>query len=465
MISRLDEKILHDAYRGTGSSPWCPMLMLSIVLYELLNGVSSPAKWHRDATSRDQCKLLGQGISPARSTWYEFRDRAGKFVEQVHQEMIADAIDDGLIDPVECSLDGTFTAASASRFKMFNLKQLSGRLNKLKRAIQMQDDPTQVASRKPLTEVPGWIAPTVAGRQRQLESYRAAKTRLLEKVGKNRVKHAKHKRDESRFVISPADVDAVIGNDKQKTMRPLYNVQNMTDNRSDVIVGYGVFAQANDNGTLLPMIDRTQQATRGALKSVFADCAYCSILDLKDCDLRGIELFAPVQENREQAGRKGANGQRQIPSTKFTFTDSPPQMKCPEGHPMTLLNTANVPRADGRTLERYLFAQSVEHCSGCPMAGSCLNSRSKRRTVTRQVDQPLLDRQIEKMNSPEGKRASKIRSQVVERRFADGKKHRGQREQNGRGLHRVKAEVGLLVIAQNTLTLLNLEKRREKMQL
>ncbi len=51
---------------------------------------------------------------------------------------------------------------------------------------------------------------------------------------------------------------------------------------------------------------------------------------------------------------------------------------------------------------------------------------------------------------------------MIERRFADGKLHRNQETQNGRGLHRVRPEVGLLAVAQNTLTLYNLEKRRAK---
>ena len=66
------------------------------------------------------------------------------------------------------------------------------------------------------------------------------------------------------------------------------------------------------------------------------------------------------------------------------------------------------------------------------------------------------------MESEQGKQSGRLRGQVIERRFADGKRHRNQGTQNGRGLHRVRAEVGLLAVAQNTLALYNLEKRRAK---
>ena len=377
--------------------------------------------------------------------------------------MIADGIQEGLVDPSECSLDGTFNAASASRLKMYNLKQISRRLNQLKRVIRKLDDPAQVASQKVINELPKWIGSTTTGRLGQLKSFRRAKQRLLEKVGKNRAKHAKFKRDELKFSISPADIDAVIGKDKLTTTRPLYNIQYMTDNTSDVIVGYGVFTQSNDNNLLIPMIERVRQVVGQKLKTVFADSAYCSIFDLKDSRALGIELFAPVQDN-QQARRKAANGKTQIPSLEFDFTPSPPEMKCPQGHRMKLVRTAQVPRADGRRLGTYFFEQTVDLCSECPLAGSCLRQKSKRRTVSRQVEQEILDKQTEKMKTPEGKQSQKVRGKVSERRFADAKQHRGNRNLHGRGKTRAQTQVGLVVIAQNTLTLFKLHERREKQQ-
>jgi hypothetical protein len=73
----------------------------------------------------------------------------------------------------------------------------------------------------------------------------------------------------------------------------------------------------------------------------------------------------------------------------------------------------------------------------------------------------VLDVQNKKMQSAAGKLSRRLRGQVIERRFGDGEKHRGQSIPNGRGLARVKAEVGLLVIAQNTLTLWLLGNRRK----
>lgn len=127
---------------------------------------------------------------------------------------------------------------------------------------------------------------------------------------------------------------------------------------------------------------------------------------------------------------------------------------------MKFVKEVQVARADGRTLGELRFEQSTVICSSCPLAEQCFGGKSRRRTVARQSDQKVLDKQKQKMNGERGKKSGRLRGQVIERRFADGKLHRNQDVQNGRGLYRVRAEVGLLAVAQNTLTLYNLEKRR-----
>ena len=456
----MDLTSLHDAYRGTGSKPFPPERMLAIALVEILSGNTSPARWHVNATTRDQCKLVGRGIRPARATWYDFRNRCGKFVEDVHQQIVRKAIDKKLIDPKQCALDGTFTAAAASRHKIRNLKQINRRLSQIKRAIGMLDDPAQVAAKQPMTRTPRWIAPTPKGRQQQLNRFRQAKRKLLQNIQENRARHSRHRRNESKMTVSPTDIDAVIGRDKTGVIRPLYNHQFMTDCASDVTVAYGVFAQSNDSGTLIGMIHKTQHVTQGRLKEVHADSSYCSILDLKDCDTLGIDLLAPVQDPAK-SNRKSISGDPQIPSSQFEFEETTRSLTCPAGHTMKFVREAQVPRADGRRLGELLYRQSGERCSACDLRERCLSGKSSSRTVSRQSEQGVLDKQREKMSTEAGKHSSRLRGQVIERRFADGKQHRGQGHQNGRGLLRVSAEVGLLVIAQNLLTLYNLEKRTQ----
>lgn len=453
-VASLDLQPLRDAYRGTGSRPYRPELMLAIALFEILDNVSSPAKWHQHAPTRDECRLLGRGIRPSRTTWYDFRDRAGRFIDEVHRQMVRRGIEEALIDPRECCLDGTFTRAAASRHRLMTLKSISKRMRMLKRAIPLLDDRTSPAD---LT-FPGWVAPTSNGREEQLDCYRNAKRRLLQRVAENREKPKKYQGNEDAFLISPTDIDAVIGRDKEKVCGPIYNTQAMVACSSDVIVGYDVFAQCTDTGTLAPMITRTQYFVGDRLRKIHADKGYCSLLELQDCQSLNVELFAPVQRQV----KKGAEGQVLFSGKDFAFLPEQGSCRCPAGHEMTKRARGVKPRADGRNVVEVRYEQSRDRCGTCALASRCLKPGSRRRTVSRLEGQELLDIQQEKMEGEAGKRSGRLRGRTVERVFGEGKRHRNQNVQNGRGLQRVKAEVGLLVVAQNSLRLYNLRKTRGK---
>ena len=47
-----------------------------------------------------------------------------------------------------------------------------------------------------------------------------------------------------------------MGRDKEKVFRPLYNLQVVQDIESPLVLGYEVFAQATDAGTLMPLRQR-----------------------------------------------------------------------------------------------------------------------------------------------------------------------------------------------------------------
>jgi transposase len=463
MLDRIDLTPLFAAYRPGGKKPHRPDLMLAIVLVEILDGRTSPAKWYKDATTRDQCKHVGQGIRPSRSSWYEFRDRCGKFIQDVADRITQEAIKDEIVDPSTASLDGTFTRAAATRHRLFNLGQLERRVACLQRAIEILDnEPVDTETVRIAQEIPRWIGATRAGRQRQLEQFVKAESALTAKIAANAKKPKRYQSDPAKMTVSVWDVDAVVGRDKEKVLCPLYNSQFMVACGSDVILAYGVFAQCTDSGTLSPMIDRTQAAVGHCLQKVLADGGYCSLLELRDCISRDIDLVSPVPGANSPSPHKAADGEALLSQKEFTFFPDENRCKCPAGHEMPCRARSAKPRADGRTVTEVRYEQAVELCNGCPLASRCLKPGSTRRSVARMEGQELLDAQIKKMASEEGKANARLRGQTVERIFGDGKTHRNQNRQNGRGLSRVKAEVGLLVVAQNTLRTYNLRQALQK---
>ena len=99
------------------------------------------------------------------------------------------------------------------------------------------------------------------------------------------------------------------------------------------------------------------------------------------------------------------------------------------------------------------------YCQECPLKSRCVKDPSKGRIVIRTEGEELLEAHRLKMATPEAKELRKLRGQVIERSFGDAKQHRNLRKLHGRGLHRAKAEVGLVVLAQNALMLHRLRQK------
>ena len=112
MVNGIDPQVLEGAYRQVGSAAYPPDLMLKIALFEILEGRTSPAQWHRDAQVNLPLAWLGRGIRPSRTAWYNFRDRMGRVLPEVHRRLIQQAMREGLVDPQQGVLDGTAIRAA-----------------------------------------------------------------------------------------------------------------------------------------------------------------------------------------------------------------------------------------------------------------------------------------------------------------------------------------------------------------
>ena len=84
---------------------------------------------------------------------------------------------------------------------------------------------------------------------------------LIKEHARNARRPGDKRREPDELVISTGDPEAVPGRDKEKVFRPLYNVQVVQDTSSPLILGYEVFAQATDAGTLMPSRRRAQALT------------------------------------------------------------------------------------------------------------------------------------------------------------------------------------------------------------
>lgn len=443
---------MRSVYQGVGSLAFPPEPLLKIVLYEYLQGRCSPAQWHRDCKEHDALKWLGRGLQPSRTAWYLFRDRIGPAIESLHEDLVRQTMAEGHVSAEKAAQDGTTFRAYASRHRVVNQKTLNKRLQVLQEALQADEQS------RPFKSSPQWMPETPDGRLDLAARMEEALGVLNQRLENNAKKPKSKRQREDRIFVSLSEPQAVISRDKEKVFCPLYTSQFMVDFDSLMVLGYSLAAEATDVGTLTPMIDQVQRIVGGNLRQVVTDATYATVLDLQDCRDRDIDLIALVQENsrthqkQSQKAASEAPGAGPINREQFRWLKSAQTYKCPAGHRLEYQWTENQRRHGGRTVAQHRYRCPPEHCQRCPLASRCVKDPSRGRTIKRLEGQELLDAQRLKMQQPESKSLLRQRNQVVERAFADAKRHRSFKRLHGRGLNRAKTEVGLLVLAQNILT-------------
>ena len=494
----LDLRPLFQSYSGRGSAPHRPDLLIKMLLYEHDRGVTQPTKWHRDLCENEPLQWLLMGSVPSLTSLYEFRDRLDRLLPQWNSAVIRQAITEGHTEAAEASLDGSTVAANASRHHLLNLEQLDRRIEQLERAdspVAVAPEPAAGAAPTPLarTQVssdttaaaelgaasapvapptvdqatadaqPGWMGNTARGRAQQHQRYIAARQRLRQQHAENQRRRKDKRKDAHKIRISPTDVEACLGRDKCDVYRPLYNVQVMTDLKTDLILAYAVSPSASDSGQLIPLIDLTQTATGRLLRAVLADSGYPSGDDLAACAARGVTLYSPWQENSFTAQKKAAKGAPPIlPKEQFRWDAEHRQYICPQGHFLNYAGKTSKQKNNGESVPLEVYRADPADCASCPLRSQCVQSQSGARSVRRRPHEEQIEALKQRMQTPQAKALYKRRSQTVERSYADQKEHRGLRRFSGRGQERAAVQTGLSILVHNLRTLDKLRSARDE---
>ena len=141
---------------------------------------------------------------------------------------------------------------------------------------------------------------------------------------RNRGKRSSKRKAAAKIMVSVSDPEAVVGRDKEKVYRPLYNVQVVDDLDSPFILGYEVFAQQNDAGLLGTMLTRLRQGLGHPLRTLLADTAYAGGEDLAAAARQGVTVYAPTPTD-------GKKKEKQIPKSQFPWLGVEGTYACPEG--------------------------------------------------------------------------------------------------------------------------------------
>jgi hypothetical protein len=255
-----------------------------------------------------------------------------------------------------------------------------------------------------------------------------------------------------RMRVSPADPEAALGQDKEGVFRPLYNVQLVDDLGSTLGLGYAVLNQPNDAGAVGPLLARVTTLVGHRLDTLLADTAYTGGPDLAAAAGMGVKLYGPLP-------KEGAQPAKQFPKSTFTWLSGKQAYVCPQGHRLTYVGSAQHKRSGAGSVLLHTYRCPPTYCMDCPLARQWTPRPDHGRTVSRSEYEELVEALRERMDRVEAKELYRRRCQTVALISADWKEHRKLRRFSGRGLARATCQIGLIVLAQNLLTIPAQEKK------
>jgi transposase len=446
-VDELDLSPLWKSYYGVGKKALRPDLLLKAVLYEMQSKRPSPAQWCKDARECEPLRWLLFGMEPSRAQLYDFRDRLAPFLEAWNAQVVQRAIAENMTSASRAALDSSSIAANASRRRLLNEERLQERRQAIdERLQQLQRFETPVKK-------PDWLAETETGLHEQKQRYARAAEVMRQRQEANAQRRSSKRKPTDKVLVSATDPEAALARDKENVFRPLYTVQLLRDLDSPLILACDVVAQNNDNGVLQPLIERMTDTVGVKIEEVLVDSGYVSMRHLEFCELADITLYGPCQENDYslQNDKKAQSNQHtELPKSAFRWLVDEQTYQCPEGHRLVFTKKQTQQRVD-HSVVLSLYVCPSEHCQACPRQPSCTRSPEKGRSVSRMENEELLDTLRERMQTPTATELYKLRSRTVELNYADMKEHRGMRRFHCRGLHRVRAEIGAIVLVHNLL--------------
>lgn len=105
------------------------------------------------------------------------------------------------------------------------------------------------------------------------------------------------------------------------------------------------------------------------------------------------------------------------------------------------------------------FKSNPKICAGCSMRAQCTESKNSQKVVARHIWDEYLEKAEDVRHSPEGKELYTLRSQTIERVFADAKEKHFMRYTHLRGLAKLKMQTTLIFACMNLKKLAKWKRR------
>lgn len=322
VVETLDTQEIEGAYRGGGSAPYPPKMLLALLFYCYIKGIFSSRKMERATYELIPVLYITGGTHPDHDSINTFRKRFLPHLELLFVQILQMAHTLGILRLGDVSLDGTKIAANASKHKAMSwayAEQLEAQLRAevqtlLQRAetaegtgVNDLDLPAELKRREErlqkIAEVKAEIEQRAQARYTQEQADYEAKQAERAAKEQARGRRLGGKKPQAP-VPGPRPKDQVNFTDGEARIMPVsgggfeqaYNAQATVTIGSLLIVGTHVTQNPNDKQEMEPAVAELAKLPEclGAVERMAADNGYGSAHNVEILVEQGIEPFIAV---------------------------------------------------------------------------------------------------------------------------------------------------------------------------
>jgi transposase len=272
VIGRLDMSVFEHSYSIEGGELYAPQLMLGVWLYAYALGITSARQVERRVVEDLAFRYLAAGERVDNWALSAFRRRHGRALNDAFTQVLEWAQSQGMVKLGRVAIDSTRIAANASKDRVDSeqaLRDTRAQLRRKVRSWQKEADRDDAE--------PGGLEVAIG----ELNKSLAEMPRRLERLKKSGLKKLSRTDQDARFMRQRGD-KFVLG----------YSAE-ITVSDDHLIVAQRVTQNVTDNGSLVPMLDQTEQRCGAPPGAALADSGFFSIDNLNQMEQRNIDAYVP----------------------------------------------------------------------------------------------------------------------------------------------------------------------------
>ena len=272
LIERLDMSVFEQSYSIEGGELYAPQLMLGVWLYAYALGITSARQVERRVVEDLAFRYLAAGERLDNWALSAFRRRHGRALNDAFTQVLEWARQQGMVKLGRVAIDSTRIAANASKDRVDSEQALRDTRVQLRRQVRAWQ---KAADRD--DQEPGGLEVAIG----ELNKSLAEMPRRLERLKKSGLKKLSRTDEDARFMRQRGD-KFVLG----------YSAE-ITVSDDHLIVAQRVTQNVTDNGSLVPMLDQTEQRCGAPPGAALADSGFFSIDNLNQMEQRNIDAYVP----------------------------------------------------------------------------------------------------------------------------------------------------------------------------